>query len=475
MNKKWAALLAALCLLLGLTPAVSAAEPESVRVAVIDTGISTAVIAAENLAPGYNYIRPQDSTEDRVGHGTAVAGIIVGSEPAGVTGVCPDAVLVPLVWCSVDENGDTVKGRTDMAAQAIYDAIDAYDCDIINLSSGALSDTASLRKAVEYAESRGVLVVSSAGNANESAPEAVYYPSAYDTVLCVGSVDENGESAAWFSQRNDSVDLLAPGDGLRILTVKGTRIRGSGTSYSTAFVSGAAARLLTEDPSLTAPELRRLLTSTARDIGPEGYDIDSGWGVLDLDAALARLLENTSVPFADVPEDAWYREAVEYVHRNGLMKGVTDRAFAPDDSLTRGMLVTILHRLEDEPASPASGFADVKSGAWYAEAVHWAAANGIVGGYGDGRFAPNDAITREQLAAILYRYARYKGCDVTGSADLTGFSDVSDISGYAMGAMSWANAMGLVNGTGAATLMPGGLAARGQVAAILMRFCENIK
>ena len=157
------------------------------------------------------------------------------------------------------------------------------------------------------------------------------------------------------------------------------------------------------------------------------------------------------------------------------MKGVTDRAFAPDDSLTRGMLVTILHRLKDEPASPASGFADVKNGAWYAEAVHWAAANGIVGGYGDGRFAPNDAITREQLAAILYRYARYKGCDVVGSADLTGFADASDISGYAMGAMSWANAMGLVNGTDDATLMPGGLAARGQVAAILMRFCENIK
>lgn len=281
-------LLLSLLLSLTLTSAAYAAEVRPVRVAVIDTGISTAAIEAEHLTEGRNYIRPQDSTEDKLGHGTAIAGILVGSEAVGVEGVCPSAVLVPLVYAARDETGAAVKGKTDMAAQAIYDAIGVYGCRVINLSAGALSGAEDLRRAVEYAESRDVLVVSSAGNANLTAPDAVYYPGAYDTVLCVGSVDKSGEAAAAFSQRNDTVDLLALGEGLRVASIRGKTIRADGTSFSAAYVTGAAARLLTEDPTLTAAELRDILRSTARDIGPAGKDPDSGWGVLDLDAALAR-------------------------------------------------------------------------------------------------------------------------------------------------------------------------------------------
>ena len=181
------------------------------------------------------------------------------------------------------------------------------------------------------------------------------------------------------------------------------------------------------------------------------------------------------LPFVDVPSGSWYEDAVWYVYENGLMAGTSDTTFAPDITTSRGMIVTILYRLEGTPAiSGASGFTDVADGQYYTDAVAWAAANNIVGGYGNGLFGPNDTITREQMAAILYRYAQYKGYDVTASADLSGYSDAAQVSSYALAALQWANAEGLVNGTSDTTLTPGGSATRAQVAVILMRFCENI-
>ncbi len=181
------------------------------------------------------------------------------------------------------------------------------------------------------------------------------------------------------------------------------------------------------------------------------------------------------LPFNDVPSGSWYEDAVWYVYENGLMAGTSDITFAPDVTTNRGMIVTILYRLEGAPAvSGSSGFTDVADGQYYADAVAWAATNNIVGGYGNGLFGPNDTITREQMAAILYRYAQYKGYDVKDSADLSGYADVAQVSNYALAALQWANAEGLVNGTSDTTLTPGGSATRAQVAVILMRFCENI-
>lgn len=181
------------------------------------------------------------------------------------------------------------------------------------------------------------------------------------------------------------------------------------------------------------------------------------------------------LPFNDIPSGSWYEDAVWYVYENGLMAGTSDTTFEPDTTTSRGMIVTVLYRLEGAPTvSGASGFTDVADGQYYADAVAWAAANNIVGGYGNGLFGPNDTITREQMAAILYRYAQYKGYDVTASADLSDYSDVAQVSSYALAALQWANAEGLVNGTSDTTLTPGGSATRAQVAVILMRFCENI-
>ncbi|MEA4891487.1 MAG: S-layer homology domain-containing protein [Peptococcaceae bacterium] len=180
-------------------------------------------------------------------------------------------------------------------------------------------------------------------------------------------------------------------------------------------------------------------------------------------------------PFTDIAESAWYYDAVRYAMQNGLFAGTSETTFTPDADMTRAMLVTVLHRLDGKPAVTGKNiFADVKYGEWYADAILWANENKIVTGYGDGIFGTNDAITREQLAAILYRYAKAKGYDVTKTAELTKYTDVSSLSGWAYDAMKWANAEGLIIGTTDTTLSPSGTATRAQVAAILMRFAENI-
>lgn len=176
------------------------------------------------------------------------------------------------------------------------------------------------------------------------------------------------------------------------------------------------------------------------------------------------------LPFLDVPEGYWCRSAVDYVYRAGLMNGTSATAFSPTATTTRGMIVTILYRMEGSPMAGLSTFSDVAPDAYYAAAVAWAAANGIVNGYEDGTFRPEDAITREQMAALLFRYARYQGRDVSAQADLSGYADVERISSYAAEPLRWANAQGLITGTTAATISPSGNATREQVAVILTRF-----
>lgn len=182
-----------------------------------------------------------------------------------------------------------------------------------------------------------------------------------------------------------------------------------------------------------------------------------------------------ALPFTDIPSGAWYRDAVEYVYHKGMMAGdgSLDR-FNPEGVMTRAMVVTILHRLEGEPKVQAAAFTDVAAGQWYTEAIAWASANGIVSGYGNGTFGPNDPITREQLTAILYRYAAGKGYDMTARADLSGYSDAGQISAYAAEPMSWANALAFITGMDDGTLAPRAGATRAQTAAILMRFCQGV-
>ena len=200
-------------------------------------------------------------------------------------------------------------------------------------------------------------------------------------------------------------------------------------------------------------------------------------GKVTVEASFVREGGQSQVPqttFMDVPASAWYYDAVEYVYENGLMSGVSGGRFAPNDTLTRAMLVQTLYAMEGRPAAASAGFADVASGDWYASAVNWAAANGVVSGVSETGFGPNNALTREQLALILYRFAQYKGYDVTGTSDLAAYADGSSVSGWAAEAMGWAVDAGLISGVGGNQIAPTGTASRAQVAQILMNFCENV-
>ena len=183
---------------------------------------------------------------------------------------------------------------------------------------------------------------------------------------------------------------------------------------------------------------------------------------------------SVKLPFIDVNANDWFYGDVEYVYTKGIMSGTGATIFDPNSQLTRGMIVTILYRMEKEPAvSGASKFTDVDIAQWYGKAVVWAADNGIVTGYSDTAFGPNDPVTRAQLAAILYRYAVYRGMTaVTIEDNLGGFADADQISSYAIPAMNWAVGKGLINGSGS-TLAPKAQATRAQVAAIIHRYLEG--
>ena len=183
---------------------------------------------------------------------------------------------------------------------------------------------------------------------------------------------------------------------------------------------------------------------------------------------------DVTLPYTDVSQSDWFYPYVAFAYERAWMTGTSETTFSPEETTTRAMLVTVLYRLEGKPAvDAASGFSDVSSGSYYADAVAWAKANGIVNGTSETTFSSNEPVTREQTAAILYRYAQYKGYDVEKTADLTAYADAAAIHSYAKNAMSWAVAAGILNGVSSTSLEPTGSATRAQVATVLTRFAQT--
>ena len=215
------------------------------------------------------------------------------------------------------------------------------------------------------------------------------------------------------------------------------------------------------------------------DKGDGKYTFTMPRGKVEIDASFKPAEEEPSgLPFTDVAEGAWYYGAVEYAYENGLMTGTSATTFAPNVTTTRAMLATLLYRLEGSPdlSNEILGYpyADVDADSWYGDAVYWARLNGVVTGISAETFDPNGAITREQMAVMLYRYADYKGYDVTqGGMAAQEYADYESISSWAVSAVDWAVNAGLISGTSATTLTPQGSATRAEIATILMRFVET--
>lgn len=182
---------------------------------------------------------------------------------------------------------------------------------------------------------------------------------------------------------------------------------------------------------------------------------------------------DTDLPFDDVPEDEWFYDGVRYVSEHGIMTGTCDLTFSPDLNTTRGMIVTILYKIESRPEVDGPQFSDVKPSRYYASPILWAKKHGIVSGYPDGTFRPEQDISRQQLATILFQYANYKELNTSNVGDLSSYADTSAISRYAMEPLQWMVGNGLLSGMPGKKITPGGKATRAQLAVILMQFCKR--
>ena len=289
-------------------------ERTSVRIAFIDSGISTKHIDSSRVLQGANYIFPESDTEDRVGHGTATAGLVLGAPDLGVTGVCQSALAVPLVVVDTYPSGSVKNGGPKALCEAIYDAVDRFDCRVINISLCTTEDSAELRAAVEYAEAHCVILVAAVGNDGEDGK--TYYPAAYETVIAVGST--SGDEVALFSQ--SGADILAEGVDLLTASNRNGALPEvvSGTSYSCALISGVCARMLATDPKRTPEDVRKDLYSEAKDLLEPGFDKRSGWGVITSYQGELILAQKSDTPAAastgdTTPKGWWIALAVALV------------------------------------------------------------------------------------------------------------------------------------------------------------------
>lgn len=451
---------AAVTLAVFLSVTLAAAAREPVRIGFLDSGISTKHLDKRQVEAGENLVLPQADTQDRIGHGTAAASLVLGSRELGIAGTCPDAVAVSLVCYDQTPAGLTVRGGGDVLAAAIRSAVDRHHCKILNISMGLSQQYPALREAVAYAEEQGVLIVAAVGNDGLTAPEKTYYPAAYGTVVGVGAADK--DEPAGFSQRN-GVRVLAQGCGLLTASNRNAAeaVTVSGTSYSCALISGVCAEIWAQEPELTPEQVRQRLYAMAQDIGPEGFDKDSGWGIV--------AAPGQSLPFLDVAPADWYWSGVRFVWSRGLMTGVSGDRFSPETGLTRGQLAAVLWRLAGKPAASSLPFSDVAADRYDKAAISWAADAEILTGFGPDRFGPDALLTREQAAAALWRYA---GRPEAPAEALEGFADKESVSAYAQVPMAWAAETGLLTGSGG-RFGPQEAVTRGQLAALLERYCRG--
>lgn len=433
---------------------------EDVVVCVIDSGFYAAhPDAQKNIKVGQNYVADQEVNVDNddASHGTSVAGVIGATcnNGEGIAGLVPRVSVISQKAFYWDAEQKLKIGPADAIASAIKDAVDVYHADVINMSFLFSEDVPVIREACEYAVSKGTILVAAAGN-NGDKGSALQYPAAYDCVIGVGSVGRNEDGSytvAVDSARNRSVYCSAPGVNIRTLKnpysnededVREYRVV-SGTSLATPHVAGLAAMAVAYQPDLTVEDFRRLLRDTSVDLGEKGYDTSYGYGMIDCEKMMRYLSGGV---YRDVTKSDWFYTAVLKAYWQDLMVGYGDDLFYPQDELTRGMFITILHRIDGSPKSTATfPFTDVESGAYYREAVAWGYENGISLGIEKTVFAPEEPIKREELVAMLYRYTtEYKKLTLPEKETTLTFRDSDAVSSWAKDAVLAMVKAGVING-----------------------------
>lgn len=446
--------------------------------------------------------------EDRVTHGAAL-----DPEDIQICTVGEDGTLTPVEGKTIGEDGQVT---LSFAAAGSY-VLSAMGNEFTNIFSPWLPVTVTAAPKSSNADVNSVTVAGVEATAGENNTYTVTLPYGTDVTAgsfvivtsdagaTVGALTNEGNVWTFTVTAEDRVTSKtytvtvsfteAPKSndaGVSSITVAGFKaVAGANNSYTVTVPYGTVVKtgsfvIVTRHPRATVSALTNTrniwsFTVTAEDgVTTAVYTVTVNTAALPepitpgVDNKKPASKPEVKLPFTDVSTSDWFYDDVAFVYENGLFSGTDSRSFSPNASMTRAMLVTVLYRLEGEPTvTGRSSFTDVRSGAYYEKAVIWAAANGIVTGTDSTSFSPDAKVTREQLAAILYRYAQYRKLDTDASAKLNSFTDADSVSAYASEALGWAVSEGLINGA-SGKLMPKGDATRAQVAAILHRFVKNV-
>ena len=446
--------------------------------------------------------------EDRVTHGAAL-----DPEDIQICTVGEDGTLTPVEGKVIGENGQVT---LSFAAAGSY-VLSAMGDELTNIFSPWLPVTVTAAPKSSNADVNSVTVAGVEATAGENNTYTVTLP--YGTDVTAGSfvivtsdagatvgaltnegnvwtftvTAEDGVTSKTYTVTVSFTEAPKSNDaGVSSITVAGFKaVAGANNSYTVTVPYGTVVKtgsfvIVTRHPRATVSALTNTrniwsFTVTAEDgVTTAVYTVTVNTAALPepitpgVDNKKPASKPEVKLPFTDVSTSDWFYDDVAFVYKNGLFSGTDSRSFSPNASMTRAMLVTVLYRLEGEPTvTGRSSFTDVRSGAYYEKSVIWAAANGIVTGTDSTSFSPDAKVTREQLAAILYRYAQYRKLDTDASAKLNSFTDADSVSAYASEALGWAVSEGLINGA-SGKLMPKGDATRAQVAAILHRLVKNV-
>ena len=446
--------------------------------------------------------------EDRVTHGAAL-----DPEDIQICTVGEDGTLTPVEGKVIGENGQVT---LSFAAAGSY-VLSAMGDEFTNIFSPWLPVTVTAAPKSNDANVSSITVAGVEATAGENNTYTVTLP--YGTDVTAGSfvivtsdagatvgaltnegnvwtftvTAEDGVTSKTYTVTVSFTEAPKSNDaGVSSITVAGFKaVAGANNSYTVTVPYGTVVKtgsfvIVTRHPRATVSALTNTrniwsFTVTAEDgVTTAVYTVTVNTAALPepitpgVDNKKPASKPEVKLPFTDVSTSDWFYDDVAFVYKNGLFSGTDSRSFSPNASMTRAMLVTVLYRLEGEPTvTGRSSFTDVRSGAYYEKSVIWAAANGIVTGTDSTSFSPDAKVTREQLAAILYRYAQYRKLATDASAKLNSFTDADSVSAYASEALGWAVSEGLINGA-SGKLMPKGDATRAQVAAILHRFVKNV-